>query len=297
MIAIQMSPLAKLFAKIKAEMVANGTPFADSAAEAAFRTWLQAAWLDSGCTQEFACLYQPATSTEVSIAIRGVTGHKADVWWGDGSDNTYTMASDSDATASHEYASGAKRPIVLLGRITSLSGANQPYGGRVWESLRSLTSIVVDICPAVSSSLNALHENVSEVFAGGCSALSGSISGYLPSGLTTLRCWACFGVTGNVADLPSAVTYFHADGCLVTYNTTEGGREWADNVSFIYLSPYNTGVFTSPMADALLIDLADTATFAGSKSINIVGNCGAPTAAAYDAIASLIAQGVTVNTN
>ena len=144
MIAIQMSPLASLFAKIKAEMVANGTPFADSAAEAAFRTWLQAAWLDSGCTQDFLCLSQPASSTTIRLDVRTASAaHRTNVWWGDGTTGSYTTGPSADTALTCTYAAGALRPVVVVGKLTKLyvvSTYNCAFGGRI-STARSLTSL------------------------------------------------------------------------------------------------------------------------------------------------------------
>ena len=144
MIAIQMSPLARLFANIKAEMVANGTPFADSAAEAAFRTWLQAAWLDSGCTQDFLCLSQPASSTTIRLDVRTASSaHRTNVWWGDGTTGSYTTGPSADTALTCTYAAGALRPVVVVGKLTKLyvAGAyNCTFGGRI-STARSLTSL------------------------------------------------------------------------------------------------------------------------------------------------------------
>ena len=144
MIAIRQSPLAKLFAKIKAEMVANGTPFADAAAEAAFRAWLQAAWLDSGCTQDFLCLSQPASSTTIRLDVRTASdAHRTNVWWGDGTTGSYTTGPSADTALSCTYAAGALRPVVVVGRLTRLYVAvayNCAYGGRI-STARSLTSL------------------------------------------------------------------------------------------------------------------------------------------------------------
>ena len=163
------SPFSQLYRSIVAEMVANGTPFADSAAEIAFRTWIKSAWLDSGCTSDFAVLYQPATSTTFSVGVRVATsGHKVNVWWGDGTSGSYAPVPDSNTTVSKTWGSAAKRPIVVLGRVTRLEAGGQAFGGRLWANLRSLAYLSC----------------------GGCSSVTGSINS-LPSGLTLLACVGC----------------------------------------------------------------------------------------------------------
>ena len=273
MLPVTQSPLAKLFAKIKAEMVANGTPFADAAAEIAFRTWFDSAWIDSGCTQEFVVLYQPATSTTVSMAVRGPTGHKSNVWWSDGSIDSYTLTSDANTAVSKTYAVGALRPIVVLGKLTQVEGGGQAFGGRLWAHLPSLTYLDC----------------------GGYPLLTGDIATLSPS-LTYLSCWGCPLLTGDIATLSPSLTYLDCGGCPFTYSTVSGTRAWAAGVRGVWVSVPTVGLWTSAMTDALLIDLSGT-TFSGEKYVRATGNCGAPTAAADAAIDSLISQGVSVDTN
>ena len=207
------SPSAILFSKIKAELVANGTPFADAAAEAAFRTWFQTAWADSGYTSDFTVLYQPDTSTEFSVGVRvGTSGHKVNVWWGDGTSNSYTPSTNSNTTVSKTYGSLAKRPIVVLGRITRWEGESQAYGGRLWENLRSLTYLSCYYCPLLTGSISSLPSGLTYLDCGGCPLLTGSISS-LPSGLTFLSCNSCSLLTGSISSLPSGLTVLSCYSC------------------------------------------------------------------------------------
>ena len=162
------SPFSVLYQKISAQLTQYGV-MPTGADEVAFKTWLLAAWADSGFTQDFAALYQDASSTTFSVGVRvGSSGHKVNVWWGDGTSNSYTPSTSSNTTIGKTWGSGAKRAIVLIGRITRWEGTSQKYGGRLWENLRSLTYLSC----------------------GGCSLLTGSINS-LPSGLTFLDCRSC----------------------------------------------------------------------------------------------------------
>ena len=267
------TPQARCYSNIVAEMAANGTPFADAAAEIAFRTWFDAAWLDSGCTQEFAVLYQPATSTTVSTAVRGSADHKANVWWGDGTTSSYALNSESNTSVSKAYAVGALRPIVMLGKLTRVECGGQAFGGRLGANLRSLTYLDC----------------------GDCSLLTGDISA-LPQSLRGLYCGGCPLLTGDIAALPQSLTLLYCGGCSLTYSTVSGTRVWATGLHGVWISVTTVGLWTSAMTDALLIDLSGT-TFLGEKQVQIAGNCASPTSAAADAIDSLIEQGVSVNTN
>lgn len=207
------SPLALLFAKIKAEMVANGTPFSDAAAEIAFRTWLQAAWLDSGCTQEFAVLYQPATSTTVSMAVRGSTGHKSNVWWGDGSTDSYTLTSGANTAVSKTYAVGALRPIVVLGKLTIVECGGQAFGGRLWAHLSSLTYLSCWSCPLLTGNLAILSPSLTYLDCGGCNFTYATVQGAHTWAANTNGVWVSVPALGLFT---SAMT----DSLIIDLSTT-----------------------------------------------------------------------------
>ena len=308
-----ITPFAILRAKIAAEMAANGTTHADAAA---FNSWLYSSWIDSGFTGDFACLYQSDASATFSVGVRvAASGHKVNVWWGDGTTNSYTPSTSSNTTVSKTYGTLAKRPIVVLGRITSWEGALQAYGGRLWSNLRSLTALVCAGCSLVGGSISAAPAGLTYLVCWGCPLIDGSISEapagliYLscggcsliggliseaPAGLTALDCVGCSLIGGSISEAPSGLTTLACGGCPITYDTP--GRVWAPNFEYLSVNPSETGIFTSAMTDACLIDLSST-TFAGAKTINLAGNCGAPTSAADDASDTLLALGVTVNIN
>jgi len=248
-------------------MVANGTPFADAASEVAFRTWLQAAWIDSGCTQDFACLYQGSSAT-FTVNMNGIG--KANAWFGDGDSSSYSLDPITSVQVTHTYGSVSLRPIIILGSVTSFDTFTNSYGGRVWPNLRS--SVVINV--------------------GGASLVSGDVSA-LPVGLIKLYSWGCPLVTGDVAKTPAGATYLGLWKCNVTYS---GGKQWPIGLSYIQIDPTASGLFTSAMVDALLIDTSGV-TWGGEKTIDLRGNCGVATALSDDAVDSLLSQGVTVLTN
>ena len=291
------SPSTILFSRIKAELVANGTPFADTTAEAAFRTWFQTAWADSGYTSNFAVLYQPNTSTAFSVGVCvGTAGHKVNVWWGDGTSNSYTPSTSSNTTVSKTYDSAAKRPVVILGRITQWNGPSQAYGGRLWENLRSLTYLECGGCSQIIGSIDNLPNGLTFLSCWGCSQIIGSIDN-LPNGLTLLSCWGCPQIIGSIDNLPNGLTFLSCWGCAVTYSAASGSRIWANNMRNIAVNPPSTGIFTSAMTDSLIIDLSAVTTWTDEKAIWLAGNCGAHTSASNAAIATLQGKGVTVTVN
>lgn len=161
-----ITPFALLRANIAAEMTANGTTHADAAA---FNAWLYSAWIDAGFTADFACLYQSGASATFSVGIRVANvGHKVNFWWGDGSSSSYTPGPDSDTTVSKTYGSLAKRPIIILGRITHWTGTSGSYGGRLWRNLRSLTYLDCGGCPLVAGSISEAPDGLTLLDCAGC---------------------------------------------------------------------------------------------------------------------------------
>lgn len=251
-------------------MVGNGTPFADAAAEVAFRTWLQTAWLDSGCTQEFACLYQPDGPLEVAIGVRGLSGVKVNVWWGDSTSSQYTMTGDTVVPIAKTYATSAKRPVVVLGNCTRIECGATTLSGRLFSNTRSLEEAVCWGATNIAADIASPNTK-----------------------MWYLSCFGSVGVRGDLNDAPSDLVYLVGNGCPFTYS---GGRVWANEMRYIAVEVPTAGLWTSAMTDSFLIDVA-ASTWVGEKQLFLVGNCGAPTPAADDAIDSLITQGVAVNTN
>jgi len=81
------------------------------------------------------------------------------------------------------------------------------------------------------------------------------------------------------------------------YNTSSGGHTWPSGTREVYIQPGSTGVFTSAMTDAILIDLSSVTTWGTEKVVNLRGNCGARTSASNTAVTTLTGNGVSVSTN
>ena len=315
MIAIQMSPLAKLFAKIKAEMVANGTPFADSAAEAAFRTWLQAAWLDSGCTQDFLCLSQPASSTTIRLDVRTASAaHRTNVWWGDGTTGSYTTGPSADTALTCTYAAGALRPVVVVGKLTKLyvvSAYSCAFGGRI-STARSLTTLTlsgnlltvsgsITGMPLTSLSLSGNLLTVSGsitgmalttlTLSGNLLTVSGSITGMA---LTTLTLSGdLLTVSGSITGMP--LMYLYLYGNLLTVS---GVPAFAATMRQIYLRPATADLFSQADIDAIWNTAAAIGTtWTAEKLCYTRGNCPARTSASDAAFATLQSRGVACYSN
>ena len=144
---ILSSPSATLFARIKSEMVSLGVWYSSAADEAAFRTWFVAAWIDSGCTSDFAVLVQPSSQLSIQFNVRvGVAGHRCNVYWGDGTSTSSAPLTGADTSLAKTYTTGVVRAVVMIGKITRFVSVNADgktaFGGRV-GGLTSLTYLNV----------------------------------------------------------------------------------------------------------------------------------------------------------
>lgn len=246
-------PKERCYANIVAEMAANGTPFADAAAEIAFRTWFETAWVSSGCPHEFLVLKQPASSLNIQIDMQVFeAGALVEIWWGGGQTETVAPAEGAWSNPYNIYSTGQDRSVVVLGGIKKF---NSGYGA-------GFSSFGGRVCTLGNIDYLRLVNDVT--------------------------------VTGPIPYSPE-LKYVEVTGML-TYATAPGAYSWSPDIDTIAIASAAALVWSSEMTDALIIDVSGV-TWAGAKSLSIVGYCGAPTAAADDAIDSLIAQGATVNTN
>ena len=156
-----------------------------------------------------------------------------------------------------------------------------------------VTFVVIYGSNTISGSLADLPSGVTRVSITGSNTISGSLAD-LPSGVTLVVIGGSNTVSGSLSDLPSGVTYVSITGSnTCTYNTASGSRTWSSGMREVYDRPV-TGVMTSDMIDALLIDLAAQATWANEKTINIKGT---RTSASDAAVTTLTGYGVAVTVN
>ena len=215
---ILSSPSATLFSRIKSEMVSLGVWYSSAADEAAFRTWFVAAWIDSGCTSDFAVLVHPSSQLSIQFNVRvGVAGHRCNVYWGDGTSTSSAPLTGADTSLAKTYTTGVVRAVVMIGKITRFVSVNADgktaFGGRV-GGLTSLTDLYVLGSNTLSGSVAGLT-SLAVLGVGGSNTLSGSVAG-----LTSLAFLSVGGsntISGSVAGL-TRLTYLSVGG----YNTLSG---------------------------------------------------------------------------
>lgn len=190
------SPFSTLYQNIAATMVALGLTHAD---EAAFKTWAYSAWIDSGFTPYHCVLSQPATQLSIQFGVRVATsGHKVNVWWGDGTSNSYTPGTGANTSCAKTYGSTALRPVVVIGRVSRFESTNADgktaFGGRVQGFGAALTSLLVTGSNTLSgyiaglTALTFLNVQGSNTITGwaGCASAATGLCNLYHGGLTVL---------------------------------------------------------------------------------------------------------------
>jgi hypothetical protein len=132
---------------------------------------------------------------------------------------------------------------------------------------------------------------------GGNNTVSGTLT--IPAGCTSIECSGSNTLSYNLTNMPDATKYIilnSPSGGNYTYNSSSGQKTWAQGLREIYVRP-KSGVWTSAMTDALLIDLSSVTSWSTEKTIDLRGNCGAKTSASSNAVSTLQGNGVTVLTN
>ena len=157
MSVVDFSPIGNLRRNIAATMASLGLSHSD---EVAFQSWLVSAWLDSGCVAQFAVLKQPASSTVIQLDLRvGVPGHRINIWWGDGTSNSYAPNTSSNTACSKTYGDGVLRPVVVVGKVIRFDSTyfdgRTAFGGSV-AGLTALTYLNVAGSNTLSGSVAGL---------------------------------------------------------------------------------------------------------------------------------------------
>jgi hypothetical protein len=158
------------------------------------------------------------------------------------------------------------------------------------------TNFVLYGANTVSGTL-AIPSSCAAFLLGGSNTVSGTL--IIPSGCGSIECSGGNTLSFNLTNTPDATKYIVLNspaGGNYTYNTSSGQKTWAQGMREVFIRP-KSGVWTSAMTDALLIDLSSVTTWTYEKTIDLRGNCGAKTSASSNAVSTLQGNGVTVLTN
>ena len=203
-----------------------------------------------------------------------------------------------------------------------LYGLTNKFIGDVADFPRAITYIMlVGSNYIISGNVSDLPPNLDFIQISGTSTMSGSISD-LPRNLTSMYLVGNCNLKGSLADLPTNVTYLGLQSTdpanpiigdindipnkkvlylrlFQNFNVTfNGGLPLSDQVYYFQLQPSETFPIDSATVDNILIKLAAVAgERTGTRTINLIGACAAPTEASQAAITSLQQKGFTVQTN
>ena len=116
-----------------------------------------------------------------------------------------------------------------------------------------------------------------------------------------VQCYIYSGtVGGNIDDLPNMLNDIKiqkGSGGGTPFSYT-AGHVFAQSINQLIIRPYTVGELTSTDIDNIFIDLNNSVTTAiGAKTIDLRGNCAAPTAASLDARNELASKGFTLYIN
>ena len=231
---MNFSPFSILYQNIAATMLSLGLAHAD---EAAFKTWAYSAWIDSGFTQHHAVFSQPASSTKIQFDVRvAVSGHRVNVWWGDGSSNSYTPGTSSDTACAKTYETGALRPVVIIGRVkefrSGYADGRTTFGGRVQGFGSALTYLSVGGNNTLSGAVTGLT-SLTYLGVQGNNTLSGSVTGL--TSLTTIYVQGNNTLSGVITGLTS-LTAIYVQG----NNTLSGSVTGLTSLTYLSVQGNNT---------------------------------------------------------
>jgi hypothetical protein len=203
-----------------------------------------------------------------------------------------TLITQSGITGSISSLPSSLYMLYMLSCGTSITGSisSLPTG---------LGSIYLnDIGTNITGSINSLPSTLTFCEIYPANNLTGSLSGGLPSGLTSLLLTnGGTGMTGgDIASLPAGITRLNlsSNSCTYTYSS---GRSWANYIWYVTILPANGYGLTSTQVDNLIIDLANQSLWTMNKNIYLNASNANRTTASNAAVSTLTGYGVTVYAN
>lgn len=240
-----------------------------------------------GSVQMFAgldkVLYWKATDQVGSITMSNVDIFKAIV---DPTNSPKIVSTITDINARNRFGG-------LSSGSSSISGNTRDFG-------RKLTHIIYGGTSVISGSVIDLPRSLTYISFGGSHAISGLFKN-VPRKLTLFQVHSSGNnIGGNIADIPNQCTFIYitkgaTGGTQYSYTS---GHIFPSQFDTFFIRPYSTGELTATMIDNIFIDLnASVTTAIGGKTLDLRGNCAAPTAASLAARNELAAKGFTIYIN
>lgn len=172
------------------------------------------------------------------------------------------------------------------------SGGNTVYGQLNWTAL-NLTICIINTLGNITgnySDINAPTLGILQI-----NSTSSSITGSMASLPNSLGNFSGPGVFGDLGGMPAFMGFLNLGNYANTNLDSYTGFNFSGVTAQYYRIEGNSSL-SSAEVDQFLID-ASTATWAGLKQIQLLGNCQPRTSASDAAVATLQSLGVTVTTN
>lgn len=183
--------------------------------------------------------------------------------------------------------------------ILSLSGVNYIISGAVTDLPHNLTIASISGASVVSGNISELPRKIKTLlFLGNCN-IAGSLAD-LPTSSIEISIQStdtANPIVGDISNVPNknVILFRLRKNFNITFN---GEFPLSDKLYFFELRPSETFPIDSATVDNILIKLAAVAgEITGTRTINLIGACAAPTEASQAAITSLQQKGFTVQTN
>ena len=263
-------------------------------------------------------VFNVVNTQTISGVFQTLSGKSIIVDWGDGTRKAYTGTTEQ--AYSKDYGSAGNRTVkvfnaAVMTRFTMIkTGANITFNlrnlpagltyflctgsntitGDIANLPAGLTDFICYGSNTITGDIADLKTGLTDFRCTGSSTITGDIAN-LPAGLTIFECQGSNTITGDIADLPAGLTTFYCTGS----NTidTYSGKTWTTKPATFILIPTGVGGLDVDEVNQLLIDFDDDLTWATGNKITLTGTNAAPNATSADAIASIRAEGATVEVN
>lgn len=183
--------------------------------------------------------------------------------------------------------------------VLSLSGVNYILSGAVTDLPPNLTIVSILGASVVSGNISELPRKITVLLLLGNCNIAGSLAD-LPTESTEISIQStdtANPIVGDISNVPNknVILFRLRQNFNITFN---GEFPLSDQLYFFELRPSETFPIDSVTVDNILIKLAAiVGERTGTRTLNLLGSCAAPTEASQAAITSLQQKGFTVQTN
>jgi len=256
-----------------ASAIISGTGVSDADS---FESWFVGAKSTTG-SENYLVLTNPNSTDLFQANVRSVSdGDKLEVWWDDGSTDSFTLSTGSSTAVAKTYASAANRTIVLVGDLSrfesNYSDGRTEFGGDI-STMPTLTYLYIIGSNKLTGDVSNLP-GLKTLVAHGQNTIGGDVTEL--TGLTRLEAQGSNTLTGDITNLTGISTLFCAGS-----NTLSGSISGMTGLTYLRLTGNNTVT-----GDIAAVPLSSSFNCWGSNTIsgNIAKNSGSITCGGDNAL-------------